>query len=178
MRNNFLSVIWRVTIGTLALSVVMIPVMKRAVYVAGKYSFHRVVRGAKGIPTQIISFRTQQAPVLHTLAQITVFEAYSWDIIRRFMDAKLTPAVRHGLAASFKATLTQATQSSLFNLAERCGAQGLFEYNHIIEGQLETRGISIAEGDTLVLCISTSIPCTIESPVPRTALTLMTRTCF
>jgi hypothetical protein len=52
-----------------------------------------------------------------------------------------------------KAVLYKTSQASLFTLSERCGAQGLFENNHIVEAMLETRGMSIAEGDTLVLSI-------------------------
>lgn len=154
MRDNFLSVIGRVAVGTLALSTVVVPALKRCVYVAGKYSFRRQVHGNDNIPVQIISFRTQQRPILHALAQIAVFEAYVQDSIERFVHRSTTPAVRHGIATSMKAVFNQASQSSLFSLAERCGAQGLFEYNHIIEQQLELRGITIAEGDVLALCIS------------------------
>lgn len=154
MRDHFLSVIGRVTVGTLGLSSVMIPVLKRSVYVAGKYSIRRHVQGNDGKPTPIISFRTQQRPILHTLAQIAVFEPYTKKCIRQFMQPGTKATVRHGVAATLKAVLNSATQSSLYSLAERCGAQGLFEYNHIIQGQLETRGISIAEGDVLALCIS------------------------
>lgn len=157
MRDHFLSVIWRVAVGTLGLSSVMVPVLKRSVYVAGKYSMRRHVQGNDGKPTPIISFRTQQRPILHTLAQIAVFEPYSHECFKRFMEPDIKQTVRHGVAATMKAVLNSATQSSLYSLAERCGAQGLFEYNHIIQGQLETRGISIAEGDILALCISMNL---------------------
>ncbi|KAJ5086980.1 hypothetical protein NUU61_008287 [Penicillium alfredii] len=153
MEDHFLSVIGRVTVGTLGLSSVVIPVLKRSVYVAGKYSIRRHVQGNDGKPTPIISFWTQQRLILHTLAQIAVFEPYTKKCIRQFMEPCTKSTVRHGVAATLKAVLNSATQSSLYSLAERCGAQGLFEYNHIIQGQLETRGMSIAEGDVLALCI-------------------------
>ncbi|OKL64197.1 hypothetical protein UA08_00272 [Talaromyces atroroseus] len=153
MRFNFLSVISRVTVGTLALSMILIPAIKRAVYVAGKYSIRRQVQGFDGKPTPIISFRTQQRPILHGLAQIAVFEAYARCSVQRFMHPDLETPVRHGIATTLKAVLNSATQTTLFNLAERCGAQGLFKHNHIIENQLEVRGISIAEGDVTALCI-------------------------
>jgi alkylation response protein AidB-like acyl-CoA dehydrogenase len=154
MRSNFFSVISRVAVGTLALSLVMIPVLKRAVYVAGKYSLRRKVQGFDGKSTAIIAFRTQQRPILHTLAKIAVFEAYADDSVQRFMQPDLKPAVRHGIATTLKAVFNSATQTTLFELAERCGAQGLFRHNHIIENQLEARGNSIAEGDVTALCIS------------------------
>lgn len=154
MRSNFFSVISRVTVGTLALSMAMIPTLKRAVYVAGKYSLRRKVQGFDGKATPIIAFRTQQRPVLHTLAKIAVFEAYAEDSVQRFMQPDMMPQVRHGIATALKAVFNSATQTALFELAERCGAQGLFKHNHIIENQLEARGNSIAEGDVTALCIS------------------------
>lgn len=154
MRSNFFSVISRVTVGTLALSLVMIPALKRAVYVAGKYSLGRKVQGFDGKFTPIIAFRTQQRPILHTLAKIAVFEAYAEDSVQRFMQPDLKPQLRHGIATTLKAVFNSATQTALFELAERCGAQGLFRHNHIIENQLEARGNSIAEGDVTALCIS------------------------
>ncbi|OQE37980.1 hypothetical protein PENCOP_c009G08686 [Penicillium coprophilum] len=153
MRKHFLSTIWRIAIGTLGLTLTMVPVMKRCVYVAGKYSQRRHILGPDQKPKPIISFRTQHAPILHGLAQIFVFEAYAQKSIQYFQDPSLTDPVQHAIAASLKAVLSKACQTCLFNLSERCGAQGLFEHNHIIESMLETRGISIAEGDTLVLSI-------------------------
>ncbi|KAL4756026.1 putative acyl-CoA oxidase [Aspergillus foveolatus] len=149
---DFHSTIWRVHVGTLALATTLIPMLKRGIYVAGKYSLRRRVTGHDGSPKSIISFRTQQRPILRGLAQALVFDAFAQASIKIFMDQEIEYRVRHGVAATFKAVLAQAIQSTLFALAERCGAQGLFQYNGIIESQLEARGISIAEGDTLALC--------------------------
>ncbi|KAE8353841.1 acyl-CoA dehydrogenase NM domain-like protein [Aspergillus coremiiformis] len=152
-RKTFQSTIWRVPIGTLSLSTVLIPILKRSVYVAGTYSLRRHIRGSNPSPRPIISFRTQQRPILHTLAQIAVFEPYAQESIQRYKDRAIPHTVRQGIAIAFKAVVTRASQESLYSLAERCGAQGLFEYNNIIENQLEARGNSIAEGDIQVLSI-------------------------
>lgn len=84
----------------------------------------------------IIGFRTQQLPIFHTLAQAIVIEAYVIDASTRFIAPDLDPRVRHGIATAFKAVVIQHTQSSLCTLAERCGAQGLFEHNQIIEAEV------------------------------------------
>ncbi|KAL4995026.1 acyl-CoA dehydrogenase NM domain-like protein [Aspergillus recurvatus] len=150
-KADFYSAIWRVHVGTLALSTTLIPMLKRGIYVAGKYSLRRHVTGPDGSPKSIISFRTQQRPIFRGIAQAIVFDAFAQASIKIFMDQEIEYRVRHGVAATFKVVVAQAVQSTLFALAERCGAQGLFQYNDIIESQLEARGISIAEGDTLVL---------------------------
>ncbi|TCD66582.1 hypothetical protein EIP91_001139 [Steccherinum ochraceum] len=155
MRLNFMKVIWRVTVGSLALSNQVLTVIRVSAYIAGRYSLRRTVTGPGGKPMPIISFRTQQLPIFHALAQAKVLDAYAKDSAQRFSspDADLDPRVRYGIAAAFKAVMMQHCQSSLFTLAERCGAQGLFEYNQIIQLQLEMRGVAIAEGDVLALCI-------------------------
>ncbi|KAJ5383076.1 Acyl-CoA dehydrogenase/oxidase [Penicillium concentricum] len=153
MRKHFMSSIWRIGVGTLGLSLTMVPTMKRSVFVAGKYSQRRHILGPDQKPKPIISFRTQYGPILHGLAQIFVFEAYAQKSIQYFQDPSLTELVQHSIGAMFKAVLCKTSQACHFTLSERCGGQGLFENNHIIEAMLETRGISIAEGDILVLCI-------------------------
>ncbi|KAJ5926541.1 hypothetical protein N7516_008314 [Penicillium verrucosum] len=127
--------------------------MKRSVFVAGKYSQRRHILGPDQKPKPIISFRTQYGPILHALAQISVLDAYTQKNIQYFQDSNLAAPVRHAIGAMAKAVLYKTSQASLFTLSERCGAQGLYENNHIIESMLETRGMSIAEGDTLVLSI-------------------------
>ncbi|TCD66082.1 hypothetical protein EIP91_001840 [Steccherinum ochraceum] len=153
LRQNFLDVIWRVGVGSLALSNLTIAALRASVYVAGKYSIRRTVTGTDGKPLPIIAFRTQQLPILHTLAQTFVLDAYGKDAAVRFGSPDLDPRVRHGIAATLKAVMVQHCQSDLYSLAERCGAQGLFEHNQIIQSQLEMRGVAIAEGDVLALCI-------------------------
>ena len=68
------------------------------------------------------------------------------------MDSSHGPNVRHAVATVFKATVARASQV-LLELTERCGWQGLFAYNQISELALTFQGNSIAESDTLVLCI-------------------------
>lgn len=174
LRQNFHSVIWRVGVGTLAVSFLCIPVLKAAVFVAGRYSIRRKVTGVDGAPFPIIGFRTQQLPIFHTLSQALVLVAYANDLSQRFVAPELDPRVRHGIAVAFKAVVIQHTQNSLPMLAERCGSQGLFKHNQIIESeagscsslfsaflttnssriiQLELRGVAIAEGDVLALTI-------------------------
>jgi hypothetical protein len=136
MRQNFLAVIWRVGVGSLALSALCVTGLKSGLYIAGKYSIRRHVTGADGTPMAIIGFRTQQLPILHCAAQAFVLEAYYHDISQRFIDPDLDHRVRHGLAATLKAIMLQHTQLTLFALSERCGAQGLFKHNSIIESQV------------------------------------------
>ncbi|KNG89822.1 acyl-CoA oxidase [Aspergillus nomiae NRRL 13137] len=153
MQESFLSMTRRSTVGSLAATTALIPQMKRAVFVAGKYSLRRRIMRQNSKPVPIISFRTQQLPILHALAQIAVFDPFAQDSIQQFKRSNSTPAIQQVISATFKAVLCQASQPMFHALSERCGAQGLWDYNQIIGPQLETRFVSIAERDILALSI-------------------------
>jgi acyl-CoA oxidase len=161
MRTSFLSTIGRVGIGTAALAFSNISILKVAAYIAGTYSLRRMVGGPDGNRIPIVQFRTQQAPILHALAEIAVYEAYADHVIDRYLRER-NHAVQHALGTCFKAALGPTAQTRLFQLSERCGAQGLFKHNQIIEVQLEFRGVNIAEGDILALCIRKRIDAILE----------------
>ncbi|TFY78617.1 hypothetical protein EWM64_g5393 [Hericium alpestre] len=171
-RFGFLNSIWRVAVGTLALSGMTVPSLEISSYIAARYSQRRTVAG--GVP--IISFRTQHAPILSALAQGFVVREFWKMCARVFSEAELDPRLLHAYATIFKVTTTQLVQAANLALSERCGAQGLFAHNQITlehvrfislafsfvlspdmdmhqSYQANVRGITIAEGDTLVISI-------------------------
>ncbi|KAI0844945.1 putative acyl-CoA oxidase [Daldinia vernicosa] len=153
-RIDFLTQIWRVSVGTLSLSLLNIPALRQSAFIAGTYSIRRHVGSNVGsVTVPIISFATQYRPVLAALVQASAFDAFADDAIKTFCDDSLALQVRHAVASCFKATVTLGTQTTLTELADRCGWQGLFAYNRIIESAQSLRGNSIAEGDYTVLCI-------------------------
>lgn len=152
-RDDFLQHIWRVSVGTLSVSILGSSIIKIATYIATLYSQRRTVASSLGrgrIP--ILSFSTQQRPLLDGWAYATVLEPYARWTIKEFMNPRHSRPVQHALATTFKAVMTRESRV-LNDLAERCGWQGLFGYNQISEMALSFQGIYIAEGDTLVLCI-------------------------
>ncbi|KAF7360802.1 Acyl-CoA dehydrogenase NM domain-like protein [Mycena venus] len=152
-RLHFLSSIWRVAVGTLALTSIAIPGLAIASHIALQYSLRRLVRGNDGDIIPIFNFRTQQTPILTTIAQAFVLRAFHQQAVRHFVDDGLSPFVQHGIATCFKAVVVRDTLGSHSTLSERCGAQGLFGYNRLIVHHDEMRGVAIAEGDVLVLSI-------------------------
>ncbi|KAJ5169359.1 uncharacterized protein N7500_002142 [Penicillium coprophilum] len=153
MRSQFLTAINRLGFGTLALSLAAVPSLRSATLIAGKYSLRRMVSDAQGFPKPIISFRTQQLPIMHALAQSTVLEPFAHWITAQFSDTSLEFPVRHALAVIFKGAVMQYTQTSFGDLLERCGAQGVFIHNQLAEIEDLNRCNGIAEGEILVLCI-------------------------
>ncbi|KAG1803945.1 acyl-CoA dehydrogenase NM domain-like protein [Suillus plorans] len=151
IHRDFMSSIWRVAVGSLAIGSIAIPNLQVASYIAARYFQRRHVTSVYGNPSPIISYRTQQLPLLHAIAQASVLGAlYKWGI-ERFMDKDLDVRVRHGIAACCKAVMIQHGQVANYALSERLGAQGLFEYNRLSNLYSEIRGVSIAEGDILGL---------------------------
>lgn len=125
-RLDFLQSIWRVATGTLALGGFAISAMQVSAYVAGRYSQRRMIGG--GV-TPILTFKTQHAPILVALCQSFVLKEFWTVATSLFSNASVDPRVRHGIAATFKVIAAQHAQAANLALPERCGAQGLFDYN-------------------------------------------------
>ncbi|PCH36492.1 acyl-CoA dehydrogenase NM domain-like protein [Wolfiporia cocos MD-104 SS10] len=153
LRANFISCIWRVSVGSLALATMAIPLISVNAYVAARYSLRRIVTASDGTRVPIMSFRTQQLPIMHAIAQVAVMRAHADDAARMYRDVSIDHRVRSGIAATAKASMTHHAWSSLATLTERIGAHGMFEHNNILQSELLMRGIRIAEGDVLVLSI-------------------------
>ncbi|KAI3331466.1 putative acyl-CoA oxidase [Xylariaceae sp. AK1471] len=153
-RTEFMRQIHRVPIGTLSLSITHIPVFQQSALIAGTYSLRRhVAADLNNQRTPIIQFSTQYRPILDAIAQGLAYDAFVTEAIAMFLDSKLSGEVRHAVAVCFKTSVSTDAQITLNELADRCGWQGLFEYNKIIETAMAIRGNGIAEGDYTVLCI-------------------------
>ncbi|KAI1126242.1 acyl-CoA dehydrogenase/oxidase [Nemania abortiva] len=153
-RADFFRQIHRVPVGTLSLSMANIPALQQSALIAGTYSYRRRIAGDSskdGLP--VIQFSTQYRPILDALVQSWAYGAFADEATALFLDANLPMEVRHAVAVCFKTAVGTDTQSTINELAERCGWQGLFEYNGIIELGLALRGNAVAEGDYTVLCI-------------------------
>ena len=129
-REQFFDSIYRIIVGTISIAGMALTSLKMAVNVAGRYSQRRKVTDAfTGSQTPIISFSTQQYPILSSLAQAIVFESLTKKAITMFTDKSRSLATRHCIAAIAKVTLVKHCCASLISLGDRCGAQGVFEVN-------------------------------------------------
>lgn len=123
--------VWRVQLGTLAVPAPWIAAIKSVAFIGGKYSMHRSIMGKGDQPTPIIAFRTQQRPVLEAIATGLVLANWYPSVLEEATDRGLDPRVRHGLAVIVKTTVCRHFQRCVPEVAERCGAQGTFEYNYM-----------------------------------------------
>ncbi|KAG2125666.1 acyl-CoA oxidase [Suillus clintonianus] len=145
--------VWRIPIGTLAVAGPWISSIKAAAFIAGRYSMHRSLVGKGMNPIPIITFRTQQWPIAHATTVGLVMSNWFPMMTKHSGDKTLDHRVRHGLAVIAKATIGRHFQRCLPEVAERCGAQGTFEHNYMARMENDGKGVIIAEGDVLTLCI-------------------------
>jgi acyl-CoA oxidase len=150
-RAAFFSKIYRVAVGTIALSSLGIPSLQVASYVAARYSMRQHAIDPKGVSAPLISFQTQKQPILTAIAQSFVLQAMHKQAVAWFMDPALDPRVRHAIATVHKVEMIQAAQAANLTLGEKCGAHGVFEANQL--PAMHVRDIS----PTLDLCYSHSI---------------------
>ncbi|RAL13275.1 uncharacterized protein BO97DRAFT_442692 [Aspergillus homomorphus CBS 101889] len=154
LRLAFLAVIGRLRIGALALSLWIIPFLKTAAFIAGKYSQQRTVQeGVHGERVPFLTFRNQQLPIARALAKIAVMEPFVEWAASQQNNSSLSIMSRHALSVVLKATFIANAQESLGALLERTGAQGMFPENQISNEESLVRCTSTAEGELLVLCI-------------------------
>ncbi|KAJ5888274.1 Acyl-CoA dehydrogenase/oxidase [Penicillium taxi] len=177
-RESFFKSIHRVAVGTLFLSGCVIPFLKLAAFNGASFSQNRLVSGNNGSPVAVIEFRTQQMPILHAVAQYSVLEPFLISAANAFRNQSLDPRVRHGIATAFKAVALGHFSKSVKAINERCGWQGHYESNQILQLELEMRGASTAEGDIRVLAIRLSSEILIDRyrmPPPKDPKTPLAR---
>ncbi|KAG6890334.1 hypothetical protein C0992_002317 [Termitomyces sp. T32_za158] len=144
--------IWRIQLGTMAVPAPWISAIKTVAYIGGCYSMHRSLVGKRSVPVPIISFRTQQWPIVHAAAVGMVTANWFPVVVKQVMDTT-DHRVRHALSVITKATICRHFQRCVPEVAERCGAQGTFEHNYMARIENDGKGVIIAEGDVLTLCI-------------------------
>ncbi|EXU95711.1 acyl-CoA dehydrogenase [Metarhizium robertsii] len=131
---DFLRQIWRVSVGTLSLSIMGVSSIRVGSRIALSYSQRQLRR-----------------PIVKGFASYAVLPAFAKWTIEQFCKKTARGNVRQALATVFKATVIRETRV-VDKLSEHWGWQGLFAYSQL-ELALTFQGNSIAEGDTQVLCI-------------------------
>ncbi|KAH9942406.1 acyl-CoA dehydrogenase NM domain-like protein [Epithele typhae] len=145
LHDNLMHITSRICVGTVALGSIAIPFMELTRLSA------RSTPSAPDRCMPILTFRTQQIPLVGTVADVHVLRALHRSIVQQFCSER-DARVRRGLAAVFKSVMVQHSQQDAMGISERCGAQGLFAHNQII-ALTGMRGVAIAEGDILGLAI-------------------------
>lgn len=133
--------VWRIPLGTLAVTAPWISSIKAAAFIAGRYSMHRSLIGKGTVPVPIISFRTQQWPIAHATAVGLVMSNWFPTVAKQSAEKSLNHHVRHALAVIVKTTTCRHFQRCVPEVAERCGAQGTFEHNYMARIEVRIRSM-------------------------------------
>ena len=129
--QDFVQSIWRVAVGSIALTGIALSAMGIYCRIGALYSIRRTVTASDGSSIPILHFRTQQIPILTATAQFFVLQALFRWATALFSFSDLDPQIRHGIAACAKAAIVQHSLAAALSISERCGAQGLFEMNQM-----------------------------------------------
>ncbi|KAG5645680.1 hypothetical protein DXG03_005518 [Asterophora parasitica] len=168
--------IWRIQLGTLAVPAPWISAIKAVAYIGGRYSMHRCLLGKRNESVPILTFRTQQWPVVHATAVGMVMANWFPLVIQQAMERTTDHRIRHAMSVITKTTICRHFQRCVPEVAERCGAQGTFEHNYMARIENDGKGVIIAEGDVLTLCIrlfSELLQKRYEVPMPDPAESLL-----
>lgn len=131
-RAAFFDNIHRVVVGTMSIAGLSIASMRVGAYIAGRYSQRRkVIDAYTGASRPIISFTTQQIPILSTIAQVMVFKSFVKRAIALFTDKNIGHDLKHCVASIAKTVCIKHCHGNLIALSDRCGAQGVFEVNQL-----------------------------------------------
>lgn len=134
MRDQYLTAIDRLSTGALIVSLWVIPFLKGAAFTVGRYSQRRTVQeGLQGERVPIISFRTQQLPIAHALAEVAVLAPFADWVIKQHKSHTIGPGLKHALSIILKVVFLQHGSESLKQLNERSGSRGMFPINGLAE---------------------------------------------
>jgi acyl-CoA oxidase len=130
-REAWWSEVWRLTHGSMAVAAPVVQALKHAAYIGGKYSSHRHILGKDLSPIPLITIPTQQWPIIQGIALSFVLEAWYRRCAASITSRQFNHEVLHGISVTVKATVFRYFQQCSDTIAERCGAQGTFEWNEM-----------------------------------------------
>jgi acyl-CoA oxidase len=130
LRSAWWDTLWRIPIGSFAVTGPCVSGLKHTAYIGGTYSLRRKV-APHGKEISIFTFPTQQWPVLHSVASARLLEAWYHEVAPIFADPNIAHTIKHGMAVLVKATVLREAMECTHEMAERCGAQGTFDTNFL-----------------------------------------------
>lgn len=125
----------RIIVGQICIPMVALTGLRMTSCIGVDYSFRRHVQGARGRKVPIMSFRTQQLPVLYSVAVSYVLDVWAEDVAQALKSLDIESPVLRGIAAVFKTTVCRLVLQFYREVGERLGAQGTFGHNFV--GRIE-----------------------------------------
>lgn len=152
-RAQLLAAIGRVTVGKIAMTGASVGVARASLAIAVRYAHHRIITGRPD-PVPIAAHRTHSARLITPLAQTYAANFLHRTTLHRFA-AKAThddSQIEQTIALT-KAWITWTAQRIASESRERCGAQGMFQFNGVGGQAAALDSVITAEGDNLPIVV-------------------------
>ncbi|MHC0433522.1 acyl-CoA dehydrogenase family protein [Streptomyces sp. O3] len=154
-RKRFLRSVNRVTMGKLCMSASSLGMARTALTIAVRYAHIRHIAGPReGERVPLAAHRSHHGRLLSALATCYALTFLHRKVMKRWTEhtAEDRDQVERMVAVS-KSWITWQCRQIAIECRERCGAQGLFPFNNLVEQQLNIEGGITAEGDNLVIAV-------------------------
>ena len=170
-RKRLLRSINRVTLGKLCMSAGTLGMSRAALTIAVRYAHSRLLAGPKaGERIPLAAHRSHHGRLLHALAT-----AYAMTFLHRSTVSRFAAHTEEDRAeverevAVAKGWITWQARAITTECRERCGAQGLFPANGLVDLPLNIEGGITAEGDNLVIWVKAAAEMVFGHQVARSA---------
>ncbi|KAI0259531.1 acyl-CoA dehydrogenase NM domain-like protein [Gloeopeniophorella convolvens] len=147
-QQAYLDATSRISAGSVTLGSLAVTHLGISCQVAARYSLRKMVHDLSGIlRPNFLCLQTHRIPVLTALAQAFVLRAMRDVTISNFSQLNLDSRIRRAVATLFNVTALAHTQATNAQLVDRCGAQGGFAVNQILQFDGNFPGLHAVETD-------------------------------
>lgn len=156
-RKRFLRTMSRIVPGRLCVASAAVGAGKASIYLTLKFAQNRLTNAPGNNDMPIIEYRTYQRDTFRSLAHVFAMVSLLNHAKRAYIEADDAEASDlNDLISITKALVTWEMTEVIANCRERCGAQGIFSANRIVDYGSLLQGLVTAEGDNQVLLATTA----------------------
>ena len=156
-RTRFHRALSRIIPGRLCVSSAATALGRASVYIALRYAQQRLTNAPGNDDVAIIEFRSHQLSTFTALAKAYALTLFANYVKREYVGQIERPSAKVlNLINIVKAVATWEMDGVVNLCRERCGAQGIFSINRIIDFGTLLPGVVTAEGDNQVLLAATA----------------------
>lgn len=156
-RSRFHKAMSRIIPGRLCVSSAAVALGRASVYIALRYAQRRLTNAPGTNEMPIIEYRSYQLATFTALAKVYAITLFANYVKRKYVEQIESPSAEVlTLINIVKAVATWEMDGVVTLCRERCGAQGIFSINRIIDYGTLLPGVVTAEGDNQVLLATTA----------------------
>ncbi|WP_194923070.1 acyl-CoA dehydrogenase family protein [Catenulispora pinisilvae] len=156
-RKRFLRAMSRNQPGRICVSAASVSLGRASVYIALRYALQRVTNAPGRNDMPVIEYRSHQLPLFTALAKVYAMTFLVNRTKREYVARRgVVDTDLSNLISITKALTTWEMSDVAAVCRERCGAQGMFSVNRIVDYGIFLQSAVTAEGDSQVLLAATA----------------------